>query len=100
MLMGDENFHYFRTTDGIAVMEDGGSYYYANISGQYIHRSDLLAHELQQRTTEEEIALTKLGNHDISNLRRLHANATKKTKPHRVGDPRAYIGSKRGLIIL
>ena len=100
MLVGDENFHYFTTTDGIAVMEAGGNYYYADITGQHLQRSNLLAHAPQLRSTEEKAALEQLGSHDASNLRRIRANAPQLTTPRRVGDPSSYIGSKRGLIIL
>ena len=100
MLVGDENFHYFTTTDGIAVMEDHGSYYYADITGRHLQRSNLLAHAPQLRTAEEKAALAQLGNGNDSNLRRIRANAPQLTTPRRVGDPSSYIGSKRGLIIL
>lgn len=100
MLVGDESFHYFTTTDGIAVMEDGGSYYYADITGQDLQRSNLLAHAPQLRTAAEKEALEQLGNNDASNLRRIRANAPQLTSPRLVGDPSSYVGSKRGLIIL
>ncbi len=100
MLMGDENFHYYTTTDGIAVMEDRGSYYYADITGQYIQRTDILAHGPQLRTPTECATLTQLGNHEPNNLRRLRSNAPQLTSPRKLGEPGSFIGSKRGLIIL
>lgn len=101
MLMGDENFHYYRTTDGLAVMEEAGNYYYANVKGQYIQRSELLAHAPSLRSAAEKAAIAELGTADASNMRRLRANMPQVTQPRKVGDPSgAFTGSKRGLVIL
>ncbi|MBO4658208.1 MAG: M6 family metalloprotease domain-containing protein [Prevotella sp.] len=100
MLVGDENFHYFITTDHIAVMERGGSYYYADANGAMLTATNMLAHSPASRTTAETAAIARLGCTQ-SNLRRIRSNMPQVTQPRRVGDPMTGLtGSKRGLVIL
>ncbi len=100
MLLGDENFHYFITTDHIAVVEEGGSYYYADVTAERLTATKMLAHSPASRTAAEASAITQLGNIP-SNLRRIRSNMPQVTQPRRVGDPMANLtGSKRGLVIL
>ena len=54
VLHGDEHFNYVTTTDGVLLVENGKSYYIADIlSDGSIRRSDVLAHNAGQRTAKE-----------------------------------------------
>ena len=57
---GDEYFHCLVTTDGIPVMRQGEAYYYARIQEDGIVPSELLAHEVAQRTPEEQTFVEEL----------------------------------------
>ena len=59
MLLGDENFHYFITTDNIAVVEEGGSYYYADVTAERLTATKMLAHSPASRTAVETAAITQ-----------------------------------------
>ena len=100
MLRGDENFHFFTTTDGIAVVNEKGSFYYANAMGAVLESSGVLAHSPEMRSASETAAIAQLGSSD-ANLRRIRSNMPQVTMPRKVGDPSGtFTGSKRGLIIL
>ena len=100
MLIGDENFHYFTTTDNVSVVEKNGSYYYADVTGQFLTATDMLAHAPHLRTAAETTAVAQLGN-TPANLNRIRTNMPQVTMPRKVGDPTGtFTGSKRGLIIL
>jgi M6 family metalloprotease-like protein len=101
MLMGDENFHYYKTTDGVMLIEEGGSFYYANATGQTLVSSSRLAHELSERSTEEQAFVDGMGT-EQQHARRLAAQAPQVTMPRRaIGEANgAYEGSKKGIIIL
>ena len=100
MLCGDENFHYFITTDGHAVVRDEAGYCYASTKGQEMRSSGILAHEPQLRTAEEKAALSMLGSDDQPSIRRIAANSQAQGGQRRFGTPQTYTGSKRGLVLL
>ena len=100
LLVGDENFHYYKTAEGHIVMEDKGSYYYATVQGQRLQRSDILAHDAAYRNAEEIASLEQLGRADDDALQRVRSNMPQVTQPRRIGDPSHYEGSKKGLVIL
>ena len=54
VLNGDENFSYFTTSDGVPLVENGGSYYLAEWSEGELVASDLLAHNALERGDAEQ----------------------------------------------
>ena len=100
MQCGDEFFHYFLTTDGQAVVKEEQSYYYASPAGTTLVNSGLLAHEPSQRTAEEQAALSMLGSADQPAIRRIADNSRAQAGPRRIGSPKTYTGSKKGLVLL
>lgn len=57
---GDENMHYYTTTDGVLLFHDGNSFYVAktNESGAIVS-TGILAHNADKRTAEEKNAVCK-----------------------------------------
>ena len=101
MMAGDENFHYFQTTDGYTVVEEKGNYYYANTKGQLLERTDFLAHNAEERSAEEGELLRQLNNNDPQALHRIRNAMPQITTPRKVGEPTGeFVGSKKGLVIL
>lgn len=100
MLMGDENFHYYKTTDGVMLIEEGGSFYYANAMGQALVSTSRLAHEASERSMEEQSFVSGIGT-ESAQARRLAAQAPQVTMPRKIGTANGvYEGSKKGIIIL
>lgn len=102
MLIGDENFHCFQTTDGIPVVEVNGNYYYANSKGDYMQPTSMLAHNLELRTAEETLAIASLGTGDDDITRMWKAAPNMQHLRHKtIGTPSGdFHGSKKGIIIL
>ena len=96
MLVGDEHFHYFITRDSVPVMEQGGAFYYANAVGFDIKSSGILAHEAHLRTAYEQQHVSTVS--DMNSVRPF----ARRICPRRIGEPDrpAFLGNKRGLIIL
>lgn len=110
---GDEHLHFMMTLDGFLVMEnEEGGICYANYKDRKISSTDILAHDLNQRTKEEKMYLAErlcVGYEDIvlDSLRMQHlhllydANARRNLKIQRVlGGLTTYTGSRKGLVIL
>ena len=102
MLVGDENFHCFRTTDGLPVMEEQGSYYYAKVVNDRLERTEMLAHDVEQRTVQEhDFAATLCTEQQLSDAARKAPRVTQPRMPRHVGEATGdFTGSKKGLIIL
>ena len=108
VLNGDEHFHFYSTLDGIPVMRSAqGSYYYAEIKGEELCSSKLLAHNADERNDEELNFVEKLKanvNKTISQRWRLakeaHLTQNKKRANKRINLSRLYKGQKNGLVIL
>lgn len=99
MLVGDENFHCFKTTDGYAVMEENGNYYYANVRGDRMIRTDVLVHDVEQRSAAEISAIQNLGGE--ADIHRLAKAAPNMQHLRKIGTPTGdFHGSKKGIIIL
>ena len=99
MLVGDENFHFYRTTDGLPVLEEQGNYYYAAIKGDNLIKTDQLAHNVEQRSAQELQTIANLTTQEqlVETMRK----APRVTQPRHVGEPIGDLtGSKKGLIIL
>lgn len=98
-LVGDERLHYYATADGLPVVETPSGYCYAQVEGQTLTASSLLAHEADVRTTAEQDFLTSTA--PTLSLRRLAQTAHKRRLPSRLGKPNAtFEGSKKAPVIL
>lgn len=60
LMRGDEHFHYLVTTDGVPVVRQREAYYYALIETESIIPTDRLAHEADNRTSEEQAFIANL----------------------------------------
>lgn len=102
MLVGDENFHCYQTTDGVPVIEENGNYYYANAIGDYLQKTDMLAHDAEMRSFQESQAIAQFGNEEDINRMWKAAPNMQHLRPHRaIGEANGvYEGSKKGIIIL
>ncbi|MBR5654408.1 MAG: M6 family metalloprotease domain-containing protein [Prevotella sp.] len=99
MLVGDENFHFYRTVDGLPVLEEQGAYYYAMVEGDNLKITDQLAHNVEQRTVREMEIINSLPSQEV--LSETARRAPRVTQPRFVGSPIGDLtGSKKGLIIL
>ena len=110
-LIGDERFHFKTTEDRMPIVQgDDGCYYYAIIKGEHLECSKILAHNQNERSSEEIEYIIK--NKGILNA---HIEAEKKLKPFQdadfglarrgsatrsVGQQTTYKGKKKGLVIL
>lgn len=111
-LQGDEHSHCFFTSDYIPVAEgEDGSYYYMLVEDDELRLSTMIAHERSERSQKENEFVKKHTKNTLNNLsehwmeqaekansRRLQRAA--ETSMRRLGEPKAYIGSKKGLVIL
>ena len=99
MMQGDENLHYYKTTDGLVAMRnDLGQFVYAQVRNQQLHETDMLVHDKEMRSTEEQAFVNTLG--DVATeCRRLSATAN--TFPKKIGEPTGvFEGEKRGLVVM
>ena len=100
MLVGDENLHYYVTSDRVPVVTtDGVSYCYARVEGAHLNSSGVLAHEATMRSNNElAIAL------DGSALRHVRGPRTAQALPRaaqHVGVASSnFTGSRRAVVIL
>ena len=100
MLVGDENFHYYQTTDYKPVMQaNDHSYVYAEVRGGQLIPTTQLAHDVAQRSEKERQLLQTLNNDDVQ-INQARAASLTNTMPRKVGEPKVYTGQKKGLIIL
>lgn len=106
--IGDEYFHCFLTQDGKPVLESlSGGFYYAEISGDSLSCSNILAHDISVRTRSEEYYLRTSCFDATEKLLRVwtnmknnnNANSFKKNSRF-TNQKTKYEGRKRGLIIL
>lgn len=111
-LQGDEYSHCYFTSDYIPVaMGEDGSYYYLFVENDVLQLSSLMAHEKNERKKEEIDLIRKHTSNTIDYLSRVwtekseKANLLRQQKAARnsrssLGEPKTYIGSKKGLVIL
>lgn len=112
--IGDENYSYYATLDGMAVVQEGNAYYYASIGerGQLVS-TGRLAHEATKRVLAEKNYITEhrdnLQRHisttwkeliDLRNAQREEKMQARKVRQKVVGRPSTHIGKKRGIVIL
>ncbi len=99
MLQGDENLHYFKTSDGMVAVQNAlNQYVYAQVRKQQLVETDMLVHEPEMRTLEEQAFVQSLG--DVAaDCRRLASKAN--AFPKKIGEPTGvFEGEKKGLVIM
>ena len=100
LLVGDENFHYYKTADDVVLIEKGGTFYYAVQSGDGLEATPYIAHEAADRSGDEQLlTASAFCNHEQA--RAMARRAPRITAPRRVGEASGvFEGSKKGIIIL
>ena len=111
-LQGDEYSHCYFTKDYIPVASgEGGSYYYLFFENDELRLSSLMAHEKNERKPEEIDFISKHAGNTFDILSKRwseiveKANSRRRDKPislsrSSLGEPKTYLGSKKGLVIL
>ena len=111
-LQGDEYNHCYFTSDYVPVaLGEDGSYYYVFVENDFLKLSSLMAHEKNERKKEEIDLIRKHTNNTIDYLSRTWTEKSEKANSFRqqkaarrsrssLGEPKTYIGSKKGLVIL
>lgn len=104
VLYGDEYFHYYLTIDSVPVFKTENGYCYGYILNDEVKISKELAHNKDERTLDEE----KYTKQSPLTRNVLKEKKTAKLVPEnlrrigkrKIGTPKNYIGSKKGLVIL
>ena len=120
-LIGDETYHYLVTTDGIVVIEEGGTHYYAQVKDERLISTGFLAHDKELRTQAENTLIASISDETkkcveakwLSRTRkrneaRVRNKARSRVAPSNGNGTRARIndnkeaitGNKKGLVIL
>lgn len=108
MLVGDENFHFYCTEDGIPVIKSiDNNYYYADYIGNEIVCGKFLAHNSNERI-ENEIDYISFSKEHLNYLIKNKWEKTFVKSQKRVNDlivthkknAPQYIGKKKGLVLL
>ena len=107
-LVGDENVHFYITTDSIPVFETENGYCYGYMNNDSLFISNHIAHNPSERTKEEEVYIDKTLKSVVSYLsktsqialtaKRQHINSYRPSKSLVID--RTFEGEKRGLVIL
>ena len=100
LLVGDENLHYYMTTDGLVVLQnENGDYVYACLSSEGFEPTTILAHNVDMRTSWEKAQIATFEEVGTEGLSR--AAAQKPRFARTVGEPTGdFTGSKKGLVIM
>ena len=113
-LMGDENYHYYQTLDGVALVRAGKDFYYAEAGMDGgLFSTGVLAHEAAVRG-EGERRLVEMNRQAVAgrirtewgerlslrNTQRQEAVSARKVRQRAFGHPTSYKGKKRGIVIL
>lgn len=85
-MRGDEHFHYLVTTDGVPVMRQGETYYYAIFSEERVVSSGWLAHDAGNRTPEEQNFIESIPDIQQSVAVRMQRAATKRNAAARAAE--------------
>ncbi len=103
VLHGDEDFHYYTTTDGILLVQQGGAYYVASTGTDgRLSATPHLAHNASQRTAAE---LTAAQAQDMTSFMVMadqtsRANRIKREPIETTGTMYPHVGSPRAIVIL
>lgn len=101
LLVGDENLHYYLTSDSVPVVDDGEAWCYARLHGNRLLSTGVVAHEPGERGSEEWAAMTTA--REIEGLRRVRGVKSKgatKAKRRQSSSLDVFKGKKKGLVIL
>ena len=109
--VGDEYFHCYATIEGYPVLlSDEGGFYYGTVVNQELTKSNVLVHDNQDRSRTELSFLESLKKDEYSDLDSIWVECKKdnhfNSKINRTlqkvsaSPKQAYIGSKKGLVIL
>ena len=109
LLVGDENVHFYITTDSIPVFETEKGYCYGYLKNDSLFISNYIAHNPSERTKEEEDYIDRTLKSVVSYLSKTsqialmaaksqHINSSRPSKSLGIG--RTFEGEKRGLVIL
>ncbi len=108
-LRGDEYFHYFASEDDVPILQGmDSSYYYATIKDSYLQRSDILAHNIKERSPKESLyikqnaeKLQKKIREEWTNRKANALNPLKsRTRQNEEQQQHHLTGTKKGLVIL
>lgn len=108
-LIGDENFHYFCTTDGVPLIRLGDTYFYATLSTEgEMASTGMLAHNKPKRKANEENVISAnapllqdyIRKTWSEKLQVRNVQRASKVKRRAFGQPTSYKGKKRGIVIL
>ena len=112
--IGDENFHYYATTDGVPLVKEGENYFYAEMdNGSRLLSSGILAHNRQERKSNELTFIEKNNSEiqsrisslwkerlDERNEQLISKVSARKAQNKAFGHPTKYEGNKKGIVIL
>lgn len=109
-LTGDETFHFWATSDGLPVVRSGLTYVYADIEGDSLVPTRIVAHEPAERTADEIRYIERLETKNKAmetwteraaqrNLARASAQTTETQNSWQL-NVRSIQGQRRGLVIL
>ncbi len=116
-LTGDESFHYYRTLDGVPVVQRAdGTYCYAALRDGQLCETARIAHEAAARTDEEKLFISqsvasaealngivaeRLQARNARRVARLNRRMAASASTSRVGEMNGAItGDRKGLVIL
>ena len=106
-LAGDENIHFYMTRDGVALTRNNNNEYcYAKVIGNNIISSEILAHELNQRTDKEKSVaistnmLAPLAKEKIRLRKEAARNIARNIGKSKIDDKKVFQGSKKAPVIL
>ncbi len=110
-LRGDEFFHFYETLDGVPLVRShSGAYYYARLQDGCLAATDVLAHQAEWRTPQENLTVSHArGIRSAFNTMARKARAEhlqtmettiQKAPAQRAGAMQNWKGSQTGLVIL
>lgn len=110
---GDEYMHFMMTMDNFIVTEsEQGGLYYSIFKNGSFYPTKVLAHDPDRRSTKEKQYLLERLNSEydkivLDSIRSIHTSLLKnanlrrnRTSTRAIGVPTAYVGKKKGLVIL
>lgn len=97
MTVGDEHFNYAVTEDGIPLLPQGDGYVYAQLKGNELLPTTVLAHDKGQRKSREDRVAATL--RDVQNLQTMHQRRIM-SESFGLGFGELKEGKRKGLVIL
>lgn len=112
VMRGDEVFHYRTTLDGVPVQRGAdGNFYYAKLTDTGYQLTAVLAHNSDNRSDGEEVALAERLKQQAQSVMQQHHNTLQRARTSqrlkslrnyntKSNDTGLYTGERRGLVIL